>query len=81
MHKYSLLNIDALDRIAKAILSDDIQACPPDWPIGNPHPAVNGDANNIQQVLVGLVMGNLNGFPLSLRFNHGVGLSSSTDFT
>jgi hypothetical protein len=80
-HKYSLLNIETLDRIAKKILPDDIQSCPVDCPIADPHPAVNRDANNTPYVLLGLAMGNLNGFPLSLRLNQGVGISSSVDFT
>jgi len=80
-HKYSLLNVDTLDRIAKNILPDDIQSCTSDCPIADPHPAANRDANHTPHVLVGLAMGNLNGFPLSLRLNQGVGVSSSVEFS
>lgn len=80
-HKYSLLNIETLNRIAEKILPDDIQSSPADCPIADPHPAVNRDSNNTPHVLVGLAMGNLNGFPLSLRLNQELGISSSVDFT
>lgn len=80
-HKYSLLNIETLNQIANSVLPDDIQACPPDCPMGDAHPAAARDLNNTPEVLVGLAMGNLNGFPLSLPLNSGIGLYSSGDFT
>jgi hypothetical protein len=66
-HRYSLLNIEALDKIARNVLPDDLQSCPADCPIDKPHPTVSFNENKIPQIIVGLDMGNLNGFPLSLQ--------------
>jgi hypothetical protein len=80
-HRYSLLNIEALDKIARNVLPDDLQSCPADCPIDKPHPTVSFNENKIPQIIVGLAMGNLNGFPLSLQLNQGIGVKISEDFS
>jgi predicted acylesterase/phospholipase RssA len=81
LHKYSLLNVEALDRIGKEIFPDDFQQCPKDCKVDKPHPAASKDAEGIAQVMVGIAMGNLNGFPLSLGLNQGLGLDSADQFS
>lgn len=80
-HKYALLNGDALNRIAENILPDDISSCPKDCPLSDAHPAASRDEGGNPQVLVGLAMGNLNGFPLSLKLNQGVSSASTEQFS
>jgi hypothetical protein len=75
LHKQSLLNTELLNRIAERILPDDFQMCSQDYPITAPHPAVSRQTS---QILVGVALGNLNGFPLSLPLNEGLGLPPGT---
>lgn len=79
-HKLSLLNKLALDQIAAKVLPDQFSSVP-GIPISDPHPAVSRDAKGQPQILVGVAMGNLNGFPLSLRLNQGIGLTDTDDFS
>jgi|694.fasta_scaffold107730_4 predicted acylesterase/phospholipase RssA len=74
LHKKSLLNTELLNRIAERILPDDFQQCSKDYPFSAPHPAVS---RNSPEILVGVAMGNLNGFPLSIPLNEGLGLTSA----
>ena len=73
LHKQSLLNTELLNRIAERILPDDFRQCSQDYPIKAPHPAVSPSSS---ELLVGVAMGNLNGFPLSLPLNQGLGLAT-----
>ena len=60
-HKKSLLNTALLDNIAKSALPSDLS---PSKDISeSPHPAVNPES---RQILVGISMSNLNGFPISI---------------
>lgn len=68
-YAYSLLNTKALDQIAKEILPDSFGECSKDCPVGKAHPTVSRNENGVSQVVVGLSLGNLNGFPLSIRLN------------
>jgi predicted acylesterase/phospholipase RssA len=72
LHKKSLLNTELLNRIAERVLPDDFRQCSRDYPITAPHPAVSSSS---PEILVGVAMGNLNGFPLSLPLNQGLGLA------
>lgn len=78
-HKYSLLNMTALNHIAEGIFPDDFLQCANDCEISEPHPAANKD-NGVHQVAVGIAMGNLNGFPLDLQLNIGTNLKSNARF-
>lgn len=75
-HKKSLLNTKLLNGIAERILPDDFDQCSADYPITDPHPAV---AITAPQILVGVALGNLNGFPLSLPLNQGLNLPVGPD--
>ncbi|WP_411871974.1 patatin-like phospholipase family protein [Vulcanococcus limneticus] len=75
-HKESLLNTQHLDRIAERALPDDFPHGTSDYPITGPHPAV---CSTSPDLLVGVAMGNLNGFPLGLPLNHGLGVRSDSD--
>jgi hypothetical protein len=78
LHKASLLNTELLNRIAEHILPDDFQQSSRNYPVTTPHPAISKSS---QELLVGVAMGNLNGFPLSLALNQGLGLANSPDKT
>jgi predicted acylesterase/phospholipase RssA len=69
LHAYSLLNNQALDRIANEILPDNFLECSRDCPVGGVHPAASTDTNGVSEIVVGLALGNLNGFPLSITLN------------
>jgi hypothetical protein len=74
-----LLNQEALDHIAKKVLPDEFMS-DSSMPIEEPHPTVSFNAQGEPQLMIGIAMANLNGFPLSLRLNQIKGLSSSDEF-
>ena len=76
LHKPSLLNTSLLNSIAERILPDVYNQCSKEYPITPPHPAVS---TTCQDILVGVALGNLNGFPLSLPLNQGLNLPSGSD--
>ena len=78
LHKRSLLNTELLNRIAERVLPDNFQQTSADFPITAPHPSVSGES---AEILVGVAMGNLNGFPLSLALNQGLGLPTDQEKT
>lgn len=70
-HKYSILNVNTLNNIAKKILPDVLNSSSTDLPVEDPHLAAQTESSSNSQILVGLAMGNLNGFPLSIPLNQG----------
>lgn len=79
LHKTSLLNPETLDQIAKKVLPDEFRS-ESGMPIEEPHPTVGLNAQGEAQLMIGIAMANLNGFPLSLRLNQIKGLSSLDEF-
>lgn len=79
LHKISLLNQETLDQIAQKVLPDRFSS-ESGLPIEDPHPVVSINAQGEPELMIGIAMANLNGFPQSLHLNQIKGLSSSDEF-